>query len=275
MGMHTQHSTSKLHLYKICKTMENAIKNIKTKLITFHDGAVLRRMYASEITAIPIWKGNRILDTAHVEKLKRDIGENIQSLDSDMFRVILIDESDAGGNLISMRYIVDGQHRLKVLQDYFAEHPTASDFHILCTEKRVSSEMEIIDYFNKLNNSKPIQYTDYNLVVNMYIYEFEKEFNRRGKGGCVCIKAGERTMRPYITTYNLREIITNEIDSLPKTQSGIVYFVKKVREWNDSLCDSEEISELDAGLYLKCKKIRFMLGFDRKMRWIREIARSL
>ena len=67
----------------------------------YHDNSTLTRTTIQELLKIPIWKGNRILDTHHSDTIYNMIHNrslNIQSLDSG-YRVIVYKEEDASGKM--------------------------------------------------------------------------------------------------------------------------------------------------------------------------------
>ena len=46
-------------------------------LHTYNDGSVLKIITSRELIAIPIWKGQRILDKDHAASIKSEVGVNI------------------------------------------------------------------------------------------------------------------------------------------------------------------------------------------------------
>jgi hypothetical protein len=120
------------------------------KLHTYSDGSILRVMDASALIHIPIWKGNRHIDLDHVKNIKESTKAYL--LDSG-YKIIQYEEDG-----IQKSYLIDGQHRVSVIIDYFKtktiedeyfENPI-KDFKVTVTEITVSSESEAIDYFNKI-----------------------------------------------------------------------------------------------------------------------------
>lgn len=175
------------------------------KLHTYSDGSILRVMDASALMHIPIWKGNRHIDQIHVKNIKEST--KAYFLDSG-YKIIQYEEDG-----IKKSYLIDGQHRLSVVRDYFTtktiedeyfEHPI-KDFKVTVTEITVTSESDAIDYFNKINNVKPVQYQeDPNLIINKYIKGFDNSFPGKLK-----------MKRPYLSSDKLRDALTN-IKSLQK-----------------------------------------------------------
>jgi hypothetical protein len=140
-----------------------------TSLFTLHDGTKMRTMNVKELIHIPIWKGNRIIDSEHCAKLKKAIGQHVKKLDFG-YRIAVFNEEDASGKLIPQKAIIDGQHRVKVLQDWFTENMftegwnsglpkfLTEDFQVVVMERYFSSEGEVAEYFEQINNAKPIQF---------------------------------------------------------------------------------------------------------------------
>ena len=59
-------------------------------LHTLHDGSILRVMGAKDLIRVPVWHGNRIIDNAHVQKIKDGLGPKIQKLDyHDLLQVMV------------------------------------------------------------------------------------------------------------------------------------------------------------------------------------------
>jgi hypothetical protein len=218
-------------------------------------------MGSRDLLRIPVWKGNRVIDHAHVANIRKAIGDNVRSLDFG-YRIVTYNTLDAAGNSVKESYIVDGQHRARVLSEYYAAHPETGNFPILVLEKQASSELEVIDYFNALNNSKPILYTDINLIVNTYISELEREFNRT-KTLLIRPKA---TCRPYLSSEKLREVFHKHKELLRGTD--VKAFVHRVRAWNsEELVFAKNYPDKPTIVEKACKE-EFMLALDPKLSWI-------
>jgi hypothetical protein len=124
-------------------------------------------MKASELVKIGIWKGNRIIDSEHVNAIMKTVGNNVKSLDF-VYRLVQYTIIDGGGKPFTVRVIVDGQHRHSVLCNYFSTI-CPEDFDVVVLVKNVDSEDDIVEYFNILNNVKPIKWTEPGLIINKYI----------------------------------------------------------------------------------------------------------
>jgi hypothetical protein len=229
------------------------------KLHTYSDGSLLRIMDASALIHIPIWKGNRHLDPVHVKNIKESTKAYL--LDSG-YKIIQYEEDG-----IQKSYLIDGQHRVSVIIDYFKtktiedeyfENPI-KDFKVTVTEITVSSESEAIDYFNKINNVKPVQYQeDPNLIINTYIQGFEKRF----PGMC-------KIKRPYLSTDKLRDSLTLHIDSLKKL--SVDDFIKECNTQNTKMIEYIKTirRKKDENLIKRMIELDFALAWD--LKWIDSI----
>ena len=229
------------------------------KLHTYSDGSLLRIMDASALIHIPIWKGNRHLDPVHVKNIKESTKAYL--LDSG-YKIIQYEEDG-----IQKSYLIDGQHRVSVIIDYFKtktiedeyfENPI-KDFKVTVTEITVSSESEAIDYFNKINNVKPVQYQeDPNLIINTYIQGFEKRF----PGMC-------KIKRPYLSTDKLRDSLTLHIDSLKKL--SVDDFIKECNKQNTKMIEYIKTirRKKDENLIKRMIELDFALAWD--LKWIHSI----
>ena len=234
-----------------------------------HDGSIVRLIQAKELIRIPIWKGNRIIDQTHVDTLKTSI-KNIKTLDFG-FRIVSLNVEDAGGNRVRELFVIDGQHRHRVLTDYFTETVCSEDFPILIIEKEVADESEIISYFKKLNTQMAIPWkSDPNLIANQYLQALEGEFNK-GKGKAL-IRAGA-TKRPYLSSDKLREVILDlcKRDVL-KEGDAVKEFVDRVIAWNTAAVAGADMAVLeakkDADIIQRAAALKFMLAVDIKLGWI-------
>jgi len=225
----------------------------------YSDGSVLRVMDASSLIHIPIWKGQRNIDPEHVKNIKEST--KAYFLDSG-YKIIRYEEDN-----IEKSYLIDGQHRLSVVTDYFKnktmedeyfENPI-KDFKVTVTEIKVNNEVDAIDYFNKINNVKPIQYEeDPNLIVNKYIQGFNKKF----PGMC-------KIKRPYLSTDKLREALKGRIDSLKKL--SIDDFVKECEIHNRKMIEYLKTitNKKDENVIKRMIELDFGLAWD--LKWISKL----
>lgn len=222
----------------------------------YSDGSILRIIDASTLIHIPIWKGQRNIDPEHVKNIKEST--KAYFLDSG-YKIIRYEEDN-----IEKSYLIDGQHRLSVIIDYFKnntideyfENPI-KDFKVTVTEIKVNNEVDAIDYFNKINNVKPIQYKeDPNLIVNKYIQGFNKKF----PGMC-------KIKRPYLSTDKLREALTRRIDSLKKV--SVDDFVKECEIQNRKMIEYIKTIKKDENVIKRMIDLDFALAWD--LKWVSTI----
>jgi hypothetical protein len=233
---------------------------------TYSDSSKLYRVAASVLLRIPVWKGNRIIDLEHVKNIKESINYKGYLLDSG-YKTIQYDELDENNKPIKKTYLIDGQHRMSVLADYFENVSDAKDFPVTVTEIRVQSELDAIDYFNKINNVKPIQYKeDPNLIVNKYIqqliasYPVKSKFFRNGA-----------TKRPYLSVDKFRDALTKKIDTLQKISPE--NFIKECKLINTKIIQELEIRSLnekdkELKLITRILELEFALAWDDKFKWL-------
>lgn len=239
-------------------------------LHTYSDGSCLIRASIQHVLAVPIWKGNRIMDTAHVHHIKESIdaaGSHVNSLDSG-YRVIVYNEEDAVGNKVEQRYIVDGQHRIAVVKELIG---FCEDFDVTFIEKCVANEADAIEYFNKINNVKPIQYEEDPIILtNRYIQAIVMSFPEKKK----FIRSG-KTKRPYLFIDDLRKVLQLNLARLRKMSAG--EFVRRMHIWNERRCTELEIqlshSDVmkDKAILESALHIRFALALDTTYKWIQDI----
>jgi hypothetical protein len=191
---------------------------------------------SAALLQIPIWKGNRIIDSAHVKKITDSVGDDVQMLDSG-YRLISYNEEDSEGRQIKQTYVCDGQHRLAVLRAWFDGRLCELPFDVTVTEVEVSSEEEAIYYFNRINNVKPIQFKeDPRLIANKYLAAIEKRFST--KGGSKLFRS-LTTHRPYMSVDKLRDALINFQDSLATKKP--IDFAVAVYEHNKNILRGLEL----------------------------------
>jgi hypothetical protein len=241
-------------------------------LHTFHDGSVLRCMNVKDLLTLPIWKGNRILDKDHVAKLKAAIGSNIQRLDSG-YRIVKYNELNTENEWVEQSYIIDGQHRISVLRDFFSTAICPPEFTVVVVERKVGSELEAIQYFNELNTVKPQSWnTDPNLIINQYIAGLEKRFNTRKRQ---LLRQGV-AHRPYLSIDKIRTKL-QEIEGLRYSPELVEQFVERVVAHNLILKNQYQIGmalgkSQDEKFVQKADGLEFYLALDPKLKWVRELA---
>jgi hypothetical protein len=241
-------------------------------LHTYYDGSRLFKMSARALCQIPIWKGNRIIDPFHVENIKKSIKNNITMLDSG-FKIIQYQEEDENFKMIRKSYLIDGQHRLSIISEYFQNLPDSSDFIVTVTEIRVDSESDAISYFNKINNVKPIQFQeDMNMIINRYLDKLITSFPINMK----LMRTGI-TRRPYLSLDKFRIILQKHIEHLKLIPiETFVEFCKNINE--EILIElkkrSENKNEKEIKIIIKTIELDFGLAWDDKFTWINKLIKK-
>jgi hypothetical protein len=235
----------------------------------YSDGSKLFKMSALALTYIPIWKGNRIIDLEHVKNIKESVDYKAYLLDSG-YKTIQYDEIDENNKPVKKTYLIDGQHRISVVRDYFESVQDAKDFSVTITEIRVDSEVEAIEYFNKINNVKPIQFKeDPNLIVNKYLQRLMTSYPVKSK----LFRTGA-TKRPYLSVDKFREALIKKVDNLKKI--SIEKFIKECKTTNTKIIQELEIRSLndkekEIKIITKILELDFALAWDDKFKWLDNI----
>jgi len=235
-------------------------------LHTYSDGSKLYKIPVRALIQIPIWKGNRIIDQRHVVNIQQSIKGNIMSLDSG-YKTIQYTEYDGNNAPIKTSYIIDGQHRISVVIDHFEMEPDAPDFFVTVTQLRVESEADVIDYFNKINNVKPIQFEeDKNIIVNKYIQALCMKYNTEW----TVIRPGA-TKRPYLSVDKLRGALVRRYHELKGISARV--FVTRCEEANHHIISRWYSSPIEKTV-LKGIQLKFGLALDEKLKWLDGVLRS-
>jgi hypothetical protein len=236
-------------------------------LHTFHDGSTLHKMSAKELIKLNIWKGNRILDRKHVDEIKGSVGNAVKRLDSG-YRIIQYKELSADDRPILSSYLIDGQHRLTVLKEFFEGSVCEEDFDVIVIKKKVDCEEDAIEYFNQLNNVKPQSWkTDHVQVANKYILALSAKLNTKTRK---VIRSG-RTQRPYLSADKLRDELLLYKDKLEWNTEKVERFVAFAVNFN-----TEEIERLNiqngygtgSKFTEKAVELEFALGLD--LNWVKK-----
>ena len=233
---------------------------------TLNDGSTLCTVSAKEFITIPTWNGNRIMDHTHVESIRTAVGKNIKTLDNG-YKLALFHEMDAGGTPKRQLYIIDGQHRAEVVRQFYRDYPTEPDFEIVILQKEVDTEGDAVMYFNALNHTKSITWTDPTLLANMYISALEQAFNTKR----IFIRKGT-THRPYLSADKVRDALLKL--TLKGTKADINTFIQRVQEYNTKTLKEYEtklaydIDIKDEALVKKAVESKFTLAMNQKLPWI-------
>jgi len=246
---------------------------MNSPLHTLHDGSTLHVMSAQALIQVPVWKGNRILDTVHADSIQKAVGSNVQRLDSG-YRIIYIEEGDAAGKTIYQPYLIDGQHRAEVLRRHFTESLCEPDFPVLVTVYQVDNESKAIAFFNAINHCKPQMWRlDPNLIINKYVEALVKRFGSDKKK--LFLRPGT-TRRPYLSVDTVRFGLRLSIEDLKQTDEEVAAFVEAVDRWNKKEL-AEATMRLAAGGGIRdvvslerAVEVGFMPAFDGTHRWIWE-----
>jgi hypothetical protein len=242
-------------------------------LHTYNDGSVLRLMTSRELVAIPVWKGQRILDREHAADIKNAVGSNVNILDSG-YSIVRYKEENTDGTIIMSSYLIDGQHRASVIRDFYSSTVCEPDFNVTVTEKTVDSESDAIMYFNKINNVKAQQWKlDPNLLINNYLRALESHFNKNKK--CLLIRP-ESTARPYLSANSLREVFSKNISYIKSNNDEIMRFIERVDKYNTHMCTNFEVELAhnqckDENIKKRAVAAKFALAYDTKLKWLREL----
>ena len=242
-------------------------------LHTYNDGSKLVRMSVHTLLATPIWCGNRIIDMAHVQAIKDAItanGTSVRALDSG-YKIITFMEEDAAGKPVEARRIIDGQHRIEVIR---ALLPLCEDFTITATIKEMESEADAVDYFNTINNSKPIQYEeDPKVIVQRYMKALDESFPKKAK-----FFREAKTRRPYVQKSELIDALVKHSNQLRKQKPDV--FAKEVVSWNVRRLKEIELEEWmadnvkDKSIKAHAVEINFALGLDTRFKWIEQVLKT-
>jgi len=205
-------------------------------MFTSSDNSKWKSIPASRLAAIEIWKGNRVLDESHVARISESLSGCVKQVNLNPFRIVVIREEDS---TTPSRYIIDGQHRAKILKHYFSQDPDAEDFEVVIIEKECTNESEIIELFKVINTTRSIQWKeDPILVSNKYIDALCKEFNKDPKKPV--IKSG-KTNRPFLSVDKLREeLIAKHVVDWKKTPAEFVEDCKMANEACLRMIDSSK-----------------------------------
>ena len=232
----------------------------------YSDGSKLFKMSASALMRIPIWKGNRIIDLDHVKNIKESIDYKAYLLDSG-YKTVQYDEMDENNKPFKKTYLIDGQHRISVVADYFENVENSKDFSVTVTEIRVDSEADAIEYFNKINNVKPIQFKeDPNLIINKYLQRLIVSYPVKSK-----LFRNGATKRPYLSVDKFRDALLKRVDNLKKI--SIEKFIKECKITNTKIIQELEIRSLNENekelkIILKILELDFGLAWDDKFKWL-------
>ena len=228
-------------------------------LFNASDGSKYRIVTARWLSQVPVWKGNRVIDMTHVDRIREGLKGNIPLLNANPFRLAFVKED----NDVVTRYIIDGQHRHHLLKEYF-QHPAAQDFNIMVAAKQFGNEDEIIDYFKMINTTKSIPWKeDPVLCANTYVSAIMKQFNTDPK--FPLIRAG-KTKRPFMSADKLREaLIAKHVYDWKK---GPVEFAEECVSKNEEKTEGLKVKDTLTPMEHKALEYHFALAMDDTFSWI-------
>lgn len=238
---------------------------LREKLFTSADGQVLGTASAKLVSTLPIWEGNRNIIEDHVKDIQQSLGDNVENLNHTIFRIALV-KLDTG---VSKHYIVDGQHRAKVLQEHFEKNPFNNDFDALVSVKEFENEAEIIKYFQDLNRVRAIQWKeDPNIIANKYIQKLLDYFQppvKKGKPAILYFRHG-RTRKPYVSIDLVRQMLLAKYDgnwTITPEQ-----FLQQAQHHNERLLEKIGEKNMKNNIEITQFEIGFALANDEKFLWI-------
>ena len=230
-----------------------------TDLFRSTDGSLYRVVNAKWLSNVPVWKGNRVIDMTHVDRIREGIKGNIALLNSNPFRIAFVKEDDE----VVAKYIIDGQHRHYLLKEYF-QHSTAVDFSIIVAAKQFGNEDEIIDYFKLINTTKSIPWRqDPVLVANNYISALMKQFNTDPK--FPLIRSG-KTMRPFMSADKLREALVSK--HVHEWKKGPAEFAEECVTKNEEKTEGLKLKDELTSIETRALRYHFALALDDSFGWI-------
>jgi len=242
------------------------------ELYSYHNGSKLYKTTIRKILEIPVWGGNRALDRSHVEKIRNSMntdGKPVESLDSG-FHIVRISENDSAGKPCFQKYLVDGQHRVEVIRELIQP---IHDFPVTCIMKDLTSEHEIIEYFNTINNAKPIiMSVDPKMVTNVYIAAISKAF--QGKN----LIRTKKTVRPFLYVEDLRNELEKYVHKLNPTK--VDKFVMDMLNINKKMLREIELESAisprirDKGIKESAILHGFALAVVQGLPWIQKILQT-
>jgi hypothetical protein len=230
-----------------------------TDLFRTTDGSLYRVVSAKWLSNVPVWKGNRVIDMTHVDRIREGLKGNIPLLNSNPFRLAFIKEDDE----VVAKYIIDGQHRHHLLKEYF-QLSSALDFNIIVAAKQFGNEDDIIDYFKLINTTKSIPWKqDPVMVANNYVAALMKQFNTDTK--FPLIRAG-KTMRPFMSADKLRDaLISKHVHDWKK---GPVEFAEECVTKNEEKTEGLKLKDELTSMETRALRYNFALALDDTFGWI-------
>ena len=223
------------------------------------DGSIYKVVSGRWLSQIPVWKGNRVIDMGHVDRIREGLKGNVQLLNSNPFRLAFVKEDDD----IVAKYIIDGQHRAFLLKEYF-HNASAPDFQVIVAGKSFHNEDEVIDYFKLINTTKSIPWKeDPILCANTYVAAVMKQFNTDPK--FPLIRSG-KTMRPFMSADKLRDALV--LRHVHDWKKGPVEFADHCVQQNDQMTEGLKLKDELTSMETRALRYHFALALDDTFNWI-------
>ena len=216
---------------------------------------------ARQLSQIEYWGGNRIVDQQHVGEILGKIKNDPTQLNLKPFHVGLLRQDEGGVK----EYILDGQHRIQILRDYF-KNPNVEDFVVLVAVKEFETEDGMIDYFKVLNTTKSIPWKeDPNMIANKYIQAISLKFNTDSKKPMF---RNGKTRSPFVSIDKFRQaLMSKHVYDWKRTPEQFVEDAVRINAEKLRILKTRPIlSSRDSEA--KALEYSFALGLDDSFNWI-------
>lgn len=219
-----------------------------------------KHMYIADIMTLysnsSIWSLNRPMDENHVNNLLKCMEEEYTNINNiTLFGNIVCVYVEDKNNII----IIDGQHRMEASKRFFEKNNYSFDTTIEVIMLKTESDIELIKYFNKINNvSGQIE----EFLPNIKQSEMKTILMKMFKTGVY--DTDKRKNRPNLTIkdlldyYNFNKVKFKDDISLFKKMDT---YLKKA-SLNDIF--NKSITQKETDMWNKCKLINFFLGIRPK-----------
>ena len=242
------------------------IPTTTTSLFTFRDESTLHSTSAQWLTRQPVWEANRVLDESHVAALQASI-QDIRSIQGPFSVVTYTDELTGH---VSNR-VIDGQHRREVILRYFAAHPGAEDFPVLCRRYYITDNDAAITIFQQINFAKPMIYKGSpEERLHAILVALQRAFVSEPNGaGALRALIRPGCNRPALNTEHLEAALRRYgiPDRTDLTPAAVVAHAEKMNAWY-----AEDESRLTARMTKttldRAREYGFYLGLDPRCPWL-------
>lgn len=175
-------------------------------------------------------------------------------------------------------YLIDGQHRQVALSRAIKKEPELVDCPIIVMSFRVESDVEAVELFRKVNNTRPLEPRDTpNTIIVTVIDKLSKHFKRAIK------KDQTRTCYPYIVADELHKKLREiELEGVTpeKLYKAILalnseYRKKASADGIRAIPGIRGAQTLKKQSVEKAKQSGFYLGLDEKWFWLQDLEEML